>query len=360
MKNLRFLLRSFVWILSLALVTGCNLPRSAAGTPTLDVTQAYQTVEARLTQAANQTPSSTPTPTDAGAATPTATSVASSPVSTATTQPSATVQTQSCNQASAGSPIDVTIPDDTKMQPGQSFTKTWRLQNTGTCTWSKAYSVALFSGEAMSAPASVPLPKDVPPGQSVDVSVDMIAPQPSGTYQGNWKLRDASNNWFGIGPNGGSPFWVRIVVGEATPGTPTVTTTGTVTSVTPTLTQTSGPAAQASGNARLLPNDTLNLDTNQLNPGGGADLSYNLDNEGKAFLAPIGNALLGPYGPNRPTIDDCQGALLSSSPLMFDSLYQGVFLCYRTDQGLYGWSQLTGLNPNTGALTMQILTWAQP
>jgi hypothetical protein len=246
------------------------------------------------------------------------------------------------------------------MNPGQSFTKTWRLKNTGTCTWSKAYSVALFSGEAMSAPASVPLPKEVPPGQSVDVSVDMIAPQPSGTYQGNWKLRDASNNWFGIGPNGGSPFWVRIVVGEATPGTPTVTTTGTVTSGTPTLTQTSGPAVQVSGNTRLLPNETINLDTNQLNPGGGEDLAYNLDSEGKAILAPIGNALLGLYGPNQPTIDDCQGALLSSSPLPFDSFYQGVFLCYRTDQGLYGWSQLTGLNASSGGLRMTILTWAQP
>jgi hypothetical protein len=254
----------------------------------------------------------------------------------------------------------VTIPDDTKMQPDQSFTKTWRLQNTGTCTWSKSYSVALFSGEAMGAPASVALPKDVAPGQSVDVSVDMVAPQPSGTYQGNWKLRDASNNWFGIGPNGGSPFWVRIVVGESTPGTPTATSTGAVTSITPTLTYTSGPAVQVSGNARLKPSDTLNLDSNQLNPGGGADLAYGLNSEGKAFLEPIGNALLGPFGPNQPTIDDCQGAILSSSQLAFDSLYQGVFLCYRTDQGLYGWAQLTGLNPNTAALTMQILTWAQP
>jgi hypothetical protein len=153
---------------------------------------------------------------------------------------------------------------------------------------------------------------------------------------------------------------VRIVVGEATPGTPTVTTTGTVTSGTPTLTQTSGPAVQVSGNTRLLPNETINLDTNQLNPGGGEDLAYNLDSEGKAILAPIGNALLGLYGPNQPTIDDCQGALLSSSPLPFDSFYQGVFLCYRTDQGLYGWSQLTGLNASSGGLRMTILTWAQP
>jgi len=245
------------------------------------------------------------------------------------------------------------------MQPGASFTKTWRLQNTGTCAWSKAYSIALFSGEAMSAPASVSLPKDVAPGQSVDVSVDMIAPQSPGSYQGNWKLRDSSNNWFGIGPNGGSPFWVRIVVG-ATTGTPTVTTTGTVTPGTPTLTSTSGQAVQASGNTRLLPNDSINLDSNQLNPGGGADLTYNYDSEGKALLSPIGNALISLYGPNKPTIDDCQGALLSSSPLPFDNLYQGAFLCYRTDQGLYGWSQLTGLNANTGGLRMTILTWAQP
>ena len=30
---------------------------------------------------------------------------------------------------------DVTISDNTRLKPNQGFTKTWRLQNTGTCTW---------------------------------------------------------------------------------------------------------------------------------------------------------------------------------------------------------------------------------
>src|SRR5262245_58083221 len=45
---------------------------------------------------------------------------------------------------------DVTIPDNTVVNPGQSFTKTWRVSNTGTCTWSTAYQIILISGDAMS------------------------------------------------------------------------------------------------------------------------------------------------------------------------------------------------------------------
>ena len=30
---------------------------------------------------------------------------------------------------------DVTVPDGSPFAPGETFTKTWRLQNTGTCTW---------------------------------------------------------------------------------------------------------------------------------------------------------------------------------------------------------------------------------
>jgi len=38
---------------------------------------------------------------------------------------------------------DVTVPDGTKMEPGDDFTKTWRLLNAGTCSWTTAYRLVL-------------------------------------------------------------------------------------------------------------------------------------------------------------------------------------------------------------------------
>ncbi len=109
----------------------------------------------------------------------------------------------------------------------------------------------------MNAPASVPIPGVVAPGQTVDISVDLIALLQAGTYQGNWKLRNASQVWFGIGPVGSDAFWVRIKVQEIATLTPT--------QAAPTTTAT--PGVQASGAKTLAPGDGLNLDNNQLNTG---------------------------------------------------------------------------------------------
>jgi len=51
---------------------------------------------------------------------------------------------------------------------------------------------------------------EVLPGQSIDVSVEFIAPSEPGTYQSNWMLQSQNGDLFGLGPNGDAPFWVRI------------------------------------------------------------------------------------------------------------------------------------------------------
>ena len=55
---------------------------------------------------------------------------------------------------------DVTIPDDTRMAPGESFTKTWRFKNSGTCHWT-GYTINFLTGDRMGAPASAPIPDTV-------------------------------------------------------------------------------------------------------------------------------------------------------------------------------------------------------
>jgi hypothetical protein len=107
---------------------------------------------------------------------------------------------------------DVTVADNTEFPPGTKFTKTWRLRNNGTCTWTTDYDVVFVSGDAMSAPSPVALPHSVAPGDTVDVSVPMVAPDRAGTYRGNWKLRNAGGLLFGLGDDGSKPFWAQIRV----------------------------------------------------------------------------------------------------------------------------------------------------
>jgi len=112
---------------------------------------------------------------------------------------------------------DVTIPDGTKFNPGETFKKTWRLKNIGTCAWTTSYALVFDSGEKMGAPASINFPGGVAPGATVDLTVDMTAPSNAGHYIGYWKFRNASGVLFGIGVSANKAFWVEInVIGTPT------------------------------------------------------------------------------------------------------------------------------------------------
>ncbi len=343
------------------LLGGCTLlsptppPASEA---TLDTTQVYQTVQAKLTEAIALTQASLPTETPA----PSNTALPTAPLPTDTLPPAATetpaaptaTATISCDQAAPGTPIDVTVPDDTEMYPGQVFVKTWRLVNSGTCAWTTDYEAVWFSGEQMGAPAAVSLPAHVAPGESVDISVEMTAPQEPGTYQSNWKLRNAGGVIFGIGPGEGLPFYVRIKV--VLIDTPTPTTTPTVTLV-PTKTPEATPAAHVSGPATLLIGDTLDLDTNLVNSAAGMDVLYASGAEGTPQLLPQGGAQMSVFGDAKPELADCQAAGLSSDPVAVDGLALGTYLCYRTDEGRFGWLRITGYLSDTQALNLSVFTW---
>ncbi len=132
-----------------------------------------------------------------------------SPTLTATATSTVTQTPQPCDAATFVK--DVSYPDGTEVFVGASFTKTWRLKNVGTCTWTSGYKLIFDSGDRMSAPDSVTLTGGtVPPGASVDVSVDLEAPDELGTYQGYFKIRNPSGVVFGIGPSASGSFWVKI------------------------------------------------------------------------------------------------------------------------------------------------------
>jgi hypothetical protein len=109
---------------------------------------------------------------------------------------------------------DINIPDDTLFAPAEQFTKRWRLRNNGTCSWSTDYTVIFVGGDQMAAEESIPLTQSVPVSQTLDVAVDMVAPDEPGTYRGNWQVAGPDGEPFGIDGNIEDAFWLRIIVEE--------------------------------------------------------------------------------------------------------------------------------------------------
>jgi hypothetical protein len=98
--------------------------------------------------------------------------------------PESEPDTASCKD-SAVFLADVTVPDGTVFAPGAIFDKTWRIRNNGTCSWEERYKLAFFDGDPMEGPIEVDLPHAAP-GETVDVTVKLRAPDQPGHYVGRW------------------------------------------------------------------------------------------------------------------------------------------------------------------------------
>ncbi len=119
---------------------------------------------------------------------------------------------------------DVTVIDGTTFTAGEQFVKTWQLKNAGTSTWSTDYKLVFVSGSQMGGPAAVNLSSNVPPGDLIDLSVTLTAPQENGVQRGFWMLQNAGGALFGIGPGFDLAFYVEInVVGGSGASGPTPT-----------------------------------------------------------------------------------------------------------------------------------------
>jgi len=196
------------YLLIITLVLGVTLACSqfTAATPqpaaTLDslYTAAAETLSVMSTQGAQVQPSVTPslsigvTPTDF----PTYTSVP--PL-----QPVA-----KCDAAEFVT--DITYPDGAIIGRGNNFTKTWRIKNVGTCTWTTDYDLVYVSGEKFGAKTETSLAVSIAPGKTVDLSIQLTAPNQEGRYKGYWVLRNASGIQFGFGALASSSIYVDVKV----------------------------------------------------------------------------------------------------------------------------------------------------
>jgi hypothetical protein len=116
---------------------------------------------------------------------------------------------------------DITVPDETQFVVGTEFGKTWRVLNSGSCTWGADYRLVFVSGDQMGGPDEVPVPETNPQAE-VDLSVDLVSPDEPGTYAGYWRVSTLDGEPFG------SSLFVKIVVVSPT-ATPEPTAAATPT-----------------------------------------------------------------------------------------------------------------------------------
>jgi len=135
---------------------------------------------------------------------------------------------------------DVTIPDGTVLAPGESFTKTWKFQNSGSCDWESDFMLTFEMGEGMEGEDTA-ISEVVAAGESDSLSVSLVAPETEGSYTGYWRLTTASGNAFG------QSVFVQIYVSDdAATSTPTTTATATATTT-----------AEAEATATTVPTSTF-------------------------------------------------------------------------------------------------------
>jgi len=211
---------------------------------------------------------------------------------------------------------DVTVPDGTSFAPNFIFSKTWRLKNVGTCTWSN-YSLMYDTGEMMGGPHEALIPTTVAPGQTVDIAIELTSPNTAGTYRGYWKLKSNTGAPFGLGSAGLKSFWVEIKVS----GTGTVPTTP-VTPSTP-----STPSTPATPSAGKNYDFVANVCSAKWYSGAGELPCPGTDGDAKGFVLVTNPSKL------ENGISDSRSGLLTAPQNINNGYIQGIYPVYKVKSG---------------------------
>ncbi|WP_143653209.1 NBR1-Ig-like domain-containing protein [Streptosporangium subroseum] len=106
---------------------------------------------------------------------------------------------------------DITLPDCTRVGPGQTKTKVWRLKNAGTVPW-EGYSLHRLDlpqqPDQCQTISDVPI-KDTRPGEIVDIRTDITTPRNPGLCYVRFKMMDASGR---VAFPGGRPLNFQVIV----------------------------------------------------------------------------------------------------------------------------------------------------
>ncbi|HAV78202.1 MAG TPA: hypothetical protein DCX53_12710 [Anaerolineae bacterium] len=181
-----------IYVVSILAVLLSACGASDATEPTPDVaavrTSAASTVEAKytLTAAAFTPTTSLPTETPEPEATPTETQASAAVVTDAEGTPIELCDSLGYDVLT----VDVNVPDNTIMSPGQDFIKTWRVKNTGACPWGAGYVLAYAGYTNQMSGQFIAMTEVIQPGQEVEVSVQFKAPSAAGEYLSAWTMRN--------------------------------------------------------------------------------------------------------------------------------------------------------------------------
>jgi hypothetical protein len=338
--------------LSILILAACNLPakQRSVSAPTGTPKPTLSSLTNGPVIPTDPESTSTPITAEVDVATLFPTDKASTTVVASTPIPTDTPVGPPCNRAVPGSPIDVTISDGTVLMPQQVFSKTWRLINAGSCAWSRDYAVVWFSGPVMAQSKVQNFRNPVRPGEIIEITVDMVAPETAGSYQSNWKLRDGNGEMFGLGPTGDSPFWVKIEV-YAPQYTPTPTSEPTVTATA---------VVYNRGSIGLSIKDQVDLDTGTTDSPAGSDFNFQEDVEGHPVFAPEKGVEIAYFGNALPQLDSCTALTVKKDAIRLAEVKEGSYFCYITSQGLPGFLSFGLQDLPKKEILVNFTTWSKP
>lgn len=102
---------------------------------------------------------------------------------------------------------DVTIGEGEAVPPNMKFMKIWKIQNPGEESWPIGCSLRFTAGDRLGHVDNVYV-EALGPHEMTDVSVEMVSPQESGIYQGQWRMTTKLGEFFG------EVIWVIVTVAE--------------------------------------------------------------------------------------------------------------------------------------------------
>jgi hypothetical protein len=91
---------------------------------------------------------------------------------------------------------DVDYPSGTVVKPGESFYKTWKVMNNGTCDWKYQYTLEFLSANYPEG-GSHKLGRIVTVNDWAEIFVNLDARKNPGTYTSYWRMSDGAGHMFG-------------------------------------------------------------------------------------------------------------------------------------------------------------------
>jgi Ig-like domain from next to BRCA1 gene len=100
---------------------------------------------------------------------------------------------------------DLSIPDGTLVNPGESLDKRWLVENSGSCNWDASYALQLVAGPELDVPETQAL-YPARSGSTATIRIIFTAPSEPNTYRSAWQAYNPQGEAFG------DPIFIEVTV----------------------------------------------------------------------------------------------------------------------------------------------------